>query len=459
MGTWATLGVVAAMVLVIPALAATASAAPAAAAGPATAASASTSQQWAYGGQKWVNISAQIGNATYQSHAFFGWQVVYTATNTSAGTVELEAQRTMGADLFAQYNGSRIVGNLSVQGHESETGFANLSTTAQVYENGSAVSAVGIDNASSQGAANLTESYSLSAGGKTASGHLDVQGNSHSAVSFSPSFGLVPWNVTPGQSWNSSATYTADAAWSLAYQWSNTGLFGFNSSGSGSPNGSVTGTGSVALSGTDLGTVTLANGRTVPVIAIALTGPFDDVDGFILVPHGFEIFDGGAHAWGSGALGTEAVATDRLDLAIDAPHHSIEVVASATSYSGQDNTLASSGTLTTANQEAAPAPSSAVVQGQPESVADAQHNAACLAGGCGSGGASGAASSILVVGLVVGLVAVLIVGTVGVVEYRAWSRRKSGGHLVGGYSQQVTSSQGLPPPQGPTPPSPPTGGA
>jgi hypothetical protein len=457
MGMWATLGVVAAMVLVIPVLAATASAAPAPAAGPATAASVSTSQQWAYGGQKWVNISAQIGNATYQSHAFFGWQVVYTATNTSAGTVELEAQRTMGADLFAQYNGSRIDGNLSVQGHESDTGFANLSTNAQVYVNGTAVSGVGIDNASSQGAANLTESYSLTAAGKTASGHLTVRGTSHSDVAFSRSFGVVPWNVTPGESWNSSATYTANAAWSLAYQWSNSGLFGFNSSGSGSPNGSVTGTGSVALSGTDLGTVTLANGRTVPVIAIAVTGPFDDVDGFILVPHGFEIFDSGAHAWGSGALGTEAVATDRLDLAIDGPHRSIEVVASATSYQGQDNTLASSGTLTTANDAAAPAPSSAVVQGQPETVADAQHNAACLSGGCG-GGASGAASSILPL-LVVGLVAVAVVGTVGVVEYRAWSRRKSGGHLVGGYSQQVASSQGLPPPQGPSPPSPPSGGA
>jgi hypothetical protein len=452
----ATIGVVAVMVLVIPVLAATASASPVVAGGATSSVSASTSQQWAYGGQKWVNVSAQLGNATYQSHAFFGWQVVYTATNTSAGTVELEAQRTMGADLFAQYNGPRVSGNLSIQGHETETGFANLSANAQVYENGTAVSAVGLDNASAHGASNLTESFSLTTGGKTATGDLDVHGSSQSAVSFSPSFGLVPWNVTTGATWNSSATYTASGAWTLAYQWSLTGLLGNTANGSGNPNGNVTGTGSVSLLGDDLGSVTLANGRTVPVIAIQITGPFDDVDGFILVPHGFEIFDAGTHAWAAGALGSEAVATDRLDLALDAPGHSVEVVASATSYSGTDTSLATSDSVTATTSMASASPSTAVVQGQPESVPTAQHDASCLQSVCG--GANGAAGSILPL-LVVGLVAVAVVGSVGVIEYRAWSRRKSGGQLVGGYSQQVPSSQGLPPPpQGPMPPSPPSGG-
>ncbi len=404
-----------------------------------------------------MNVSAQLGNATYQSHAFFGWQVIYTATNTSAGTVELEAQRTMAADLFAQYNGARASGNLSIQGHESETGFANLSATAQVYENGTPVSAVGIDNASARGASNLTESYSLTYLGKTASGHLDARGSSQSAVSFSPSFGLVPWNLTTGATWNSTAAYTASGTWSLAYQWSNSGLFGVNSSGSGNPNGSVTGTGTVTLIGTDLGTVTLANGRTVPVIAIQITGPFDDVDGFILVPHGFEIFGAGGHVFAGANIGSESVATDRLDLALNAPTHSVQVVASATSYQGEDESLASSATVTATASQAGPTPSQATVQGQPESVATAQYDASCLQGSCGGGSTGGVAGSILPL-LVVGLVAVAAVGSVGVVEYRSWSRRKSGGRLVGGYSQQVPSSQGLPPPQGPTPPSPPSGG-
>jgi len=460
MGTWATLGVVVAMVLVIPVLAATAGAAPVAPAGPTTAAIAagSASQQWAYGGQKWVNVSVQVGNASYQSHAFFGWQVIYTATNTSNSTVELEAQRTMAADLFAQFNGSHVSGNLSVRGHESETGFANLSTTAQVYENGTPTSAVGLTNASTQASANLSEAYSLTVAGHTASGHLSVQGSSQSAVAFTPSFGLVPWNVAPNTTWNSSAMYAASGSWSIAYQWANVGLFGTTANGSGNPTGSVSGTGNVSLSGADLGNITLANGRTVPVIAIVVAGPFDDVDGFILVPHAFAIFGAGAHAWAHGSLAAEDVATDRLDLALDAAHHRAQVLASASSYQGTDDSLAPSGSAALTTQSAAPSPSSALVQGQPETVPAAQHAAACLQTGCS--GANGAAGSILPL-LVVGLVAVAVVGTVGVVEYRAWSRRKSGGQLVGGYSQQVPASvQGIPPPpSGPTPPNPPSGGA
>ncbi|HEV8049741.1 MAG TPA: hypothetical protein VGP88_04015, partial [Thermoplasmata archaeon] len=461
---WATLGVVAAMVLVIPVLAATAGAAPVAAAGPTTAATlnASASQQWAYGGQKWVNVSLQVGNATYQSHAFFGWQVIYTATNTSNSTVELEAQRTMAADLFAQFNGSHVSGNLSVRGVESETGFANLSTTAQVDENGTPTSAIGLTNASTEASANLTESYSLSAGSHSASGHLNVQGSSMSAVSFAPSFGLVPWNVAPNVTWNSSAMYTASGSWSIAYQWANAGIFGTSANGSGNPSGSVTGTGTVSLTGADLGTVTLANGRTVPVIALAVTGPFDDVDGFILVPHSFEIFGAGDHAWAHGSLAAEDVATDRLDLGLDVVHHRAQVVATASSYQGTDDSLASSGSATMTTASSAPSPSTAVVQAQPESVPAAQHDAACLQAEChGASGAAGSVLPLLVVGLVVGLIAVAIIGTVGVVEYRAWSRRKSGGQLVGGYSQQVPSSvTGIPPPpQGPTPPGPPSGGA
>jgi hypothetical protein len=455
MGMLATLGVVAVMVLVVPVLAATAGASPVPGAGPTTATNATASEQWAYGGQKWVNVSAQFGNATYQSHAFLGWQVIYTATNTSTGTVELEAQRTLGADLFAQYSGSKVSGNLSVRGHETETGFANLSATAQVYENGTPTLAIGLLNASARGASNLTESYSLTLGQSTASGHLDVSGTSKSSVSFAPAFGLVPWNVAPNVSWNSTAAYTASGAWALSYQWGATGFLGGTASGSGSPNASVAGTGTVALSGTDLGTVTLANGQTTPVIALVVTGPFDDVDGFILVPHGFEIFGTGVHAWDDHALAAEAIATERLDIALDVLHHRFQVVASAASYQGADDSLAPSATVTATTQAATPAPSSAVVQGQPESVADAEQQSSCLQAGCGP--ATGAAGSLLPF-LLVGLVAVAVIGTVGVVEYRAWSRRKSGGQLVGGYSQQVPS-QGLPPPQGPSPPSPPSGRA
>jgi hypothetical protein len=464
--TLATLGVVVVLAMVLPALAAAASGSPVAPASPTSAAtttSASATQQWAYGGAKWVNVSLQLGNASYASHAFFGWQVVYTATNTSNGSVELEAQRTMGASLFASFcapncTAPRTAGNLSIRGHETDTGFANLTSLSQVYVNGTATAAVGIDNASSTGSAALNESYSLTTAGRTGTGHLAVTGSSHGAVSFAPSLGLVPWNVTPNETWNSSAAYVASGAWALNYQFSSSPLVGPATSGSGNPTGNASGTGTVDLMGADLGTVTLANGRTVPVIAIAITGPFDDVDGFILVPHGFEIFGTGHHDWDDHAFGAQAVATSRLDVALDTTGHRFQVVASATSYAGSDSTLSPGTSVPSASPTTSSPTASALVQGQPETVASAQKASTCLTTSCTT---TTSAAGFLLPFLLVGLVAAAVIGTVGVVEYRAWARRRSGGgQLVGGYSQQVPSSPGLPPPPtGPTPPMPPSGGA
>jgi hypothetical protein len=463
----ATLGVVAVLAMVLPAFAAAAQGSAVAPPGTTSAtltASGSATQQWAYGGSKWVNVSVQLGNVSYDSHAFFGWQVVFTATNTSNTTVELEAQRTMAASLFANYcspscTSPTTTGNLSIRGQETDTGFANVSTNAQVYENGTATSAVGLDNASSSGSATLNESYSLTIGSHSANGHLTVSGSSHGAVSFAPSLGIVPWNAAPNVTWNSSAAYVASGAWALSYQYGGTSLLGTTVSGSGNPSGNVTGTGTVDLVGADLGTVTLANGRTVPVIAIGITGPFDDVDGFLLVPHGFEIFAAGHHDWDAHSFGAEAVATSRLDIVLDATGHRFQVVASATSYAGSDTSVGQDSSVASIAPSATAAPNAtAVIQGQPETVAQAQQASVCLTTACSA--TTSSAGSILPF-LLVGLVAVVLVGTVGVVEYRAWSRRKSGGgRLVGGYSQQVPTSQGLPPPpQGPAPPMPPSGGA
>jgi hypothetical protein len=194
------------------------------------------------------------------------------------------------------------------------------------------------------------------------------------------------------------------------------------------------------------------------VIAVAITGPFDDVDGFLLVPHGFEIFGVGHHDWDDHSFGAQQVATSRLDIALDATGHRFQVLASATSYAGSDTSLLSARTVASTGPVSPNPPGGTVVQGQPETVADAQHASTCLTTNCAV--TTSAAGSVLPF-LLVGLVAVVIVGTVGVVEYRSWSRRKNGGgQLIGGYSQQVPPSANLPPPPtGPTPPTPPSGRA
>ena len=204
-----------------------------------------------------------------------------------------------GRPLRAVDGARALTGNLSIQGHESDTGFANLSATAQVYENGTARER-GRDRQRllARGASNLTESYSLTYLGKTASGHLDARGSSQSAVAFTPSLGLVPWNARPNGTWNSTAAYIASGAWSLAYQSAGTRPLRGRRQRLRHPERQRHGHRDGRPRRADLGTVTLANGRTVPVIAIGITGPFDDVDGFLLVPHGFEIFGAGHHVLG-----------------------------------------------------------------------------------------------------------------------------------------------------------------
>ncbi len=426
MGTWAVIGVAVLAMLVLPGLASTASASP-------VPLGSSTSQQWAYGAQKWLNESFTTPNGTYASEAFFGWQVVYTATNTSATTVMLEAQRTMAGSFTAQLcaptcANATAQGTLSIAGHETDAGFVNLTTVASVYQNGSAVPAVGLLNAHSESVGNISEAlqYSYQGIGTTwaASQSLYVSGSAHAQVNFTTALGLVPYNLTVGQGWNSSAAFTAAGAWAINATWARTTVFGQHLSGAPSASSTLTASGTVALWGSDIGSITLANGQTVPVIVLAWTGPFDDLDGVILVPHAYDLFGAGEATYSSDALGAQTVATANVDLYVD-DHHHLHVVAAAASYLAADDTLATQSTPAAAPAPAASA-SPTTVQAQPESVAMAQQSAGCLLGNCGSapGGAS-AGLGPLGVAVLVGLVVAVVVGSVSVIEYRVWARKRA----------------------------------
>ncbi|HEV2166101.1 MAG TPA: hypothetical protein VGS23_03865, partial [Thermoplasmata archaeon] len=77
--------------------------APAASASPVTEAGAAAPHQWAFGGQRWANLTVSFNGGTFTSRAYFGEHVVLTETNTSATTRQIEGVRTVGASYFAQY--------------------------------------------------------------------------------------------------------------------------------------------------------------------------------------------------------------------------------------------------------------------------------------------------------------------------------------------------------------------
>ncbi len=425
-GTWAVIGVAVLAMLVLPGLASTASASP-------VPLGSSASQQWAYGAQKWFNQSVTMPNGTYNSQAYFGWQVIFTATNTSATTVMLEAQRTMAGSFSAQLcapgcTNATAQGTLSISGVETDAGFANLTTAATVDENGSPVAAVGLLNAHSQSSGNISEAlqYSFQGAGKTwaASQSLYVSGSAHAQLNFTTALGLIPYNLTAGQSWNSSAAFTAAGAWAINATYVRDTVFGQNLTGSPSASSSVTSSGTVALWGSDVGSITLQNGQTVPVLVLAWTGPFDDLDGVILVPHAYNLFGATEQSYASDELGAQTVATASVDVYVDASHH-LHFVAAAASYLAADTTLATQATATARPTPSASA-SPSTVQAQPESVAVAQHSAGCLTGACPSN-PSGNSAGVGILGgaVLVGLIAAVVVGSVSVIEYRVWARKRA----------------------------------
>ncbi|MCI4367766.1 MAG: hypothetical protein L3K08_08440 [Thermoplasmata archaeon] len=293
-------------------------------------------QQWAYAGQHWLNASVTTPHGEYQLSEHFGWTLVYTLTNTSNSTFTLEGQRTMGLDYHAALCApscahSTSAVDLSVVGEERETGFANFTTNASVDENGTIAPALGLLDSQSAAQASLNESMN---GTRTNLGisysggaQVDVSGSAHTQATFTPALGLIPWTLAPGLTWNSSAAFAASGGFALQYAFD---LHGPNGSvnGSGTPSGQMNRSGEVDLLGTDLGNLTLAGGQTTAVIALAwVAGPFDAVDGVILLPHGFEIFGAGPHPWGGNAPGAQSVLTSRFDVVSDLLHHRLRVAA------------------------------------------------------------------------------------------------------------------------------------
>ncbi|MFI5418595.1 MAG: hypothetical protein ACHQ2Y_06850 [Candidatus Lutacidiplasmatales archaeon] len=413
--------------LALPSMTAAASPAPTGA-GP-TAASISPflqSQSWAYGGQRWVNATPNTGNATITIHGYFGWDVVFTAVNTSASTVSLEAQRVMGASLFEQFcspscSAPTRSANVTVVGWESDAAFTNLSYLASVDVNGIAVPAVGVVNASASTSGGINESFSFSQhmpmGLRSASANLHVTGQADEALTFSPVLGVLPTTLTPGESWNSSSVGTAVGSASGTYAFASRGPMGGNASGRGSPSYNVTGRGNVSVSGNDLGTITLGSGATVPQLSIQSSGPFDLVDGVFFLPHSYNLFGPVKHEWDGREVGALSVATSRLDVAFDATQRGLRIVAAASSYGSNSSSLPSEARPTsggTVGESASPASGPGVlVQAQPESVPQAQQNQQCLLGRCNAApGASGARplASLIAGGLLVGLI-VLTVGS------------------------------------------------
>ncbi|HEV2519210.1 MAG TPA: hypothetical protein VGX00_01125 [Thermoplasmata archaeon] len=409
--TIATLAVLGAML--IPALA------PVAGAAPLTPANAGSPITWAFGGQRWVNTSVQFGNATFTSRAFFAEHVMITLTNTSATTRELEGVRTIGVSYFAEVCRPNCAhpnasANLTLRAWQQVVAFVNLTTNATVYERtssqsngtnvtaGVAVPALGVLNASSAARGQLNETFALTRGATSiASASLGVSRHASMEVAFDPALGLVPWNVSAGQTWNSSSAFTASGGWNDSYGFADS-LHGVSHHGTGSSSGAVSRTGVESVRGKDLGNVTLGGHTSARVIVLGFVGPFALADGAFVTTAEADLFGGTTVRWTSESYTAAQASTSAIDVVLDRAHRASQTAAVSAAASLGSTPLGATSVASVATPSAATTDSNNSVQEQPESPQSAQQASQCLVGGCAtpSGFPTGAAVLIGVVGAV-----------------------------------------------------------
>jgi hypothetical protein len=362
--------------------------------------------QWAYGAQENVSFTVTTNGSTFTVNGQFGYQVIFTRTNTSNFTYQLESQRTVAFNFTADFCSGvcgtppSVMVDLSVKAYEQDTGFANVTTQGTVYENGTAVPAVAIEDVSSQVRAALSEALTATAhtlkGTYSASQSFDANLTDVASAQFTPALGLLPYAPAPstGSVWNASAAYAISGEASGAWSAQSVGVYGVLHSSSGNISGSDAASGTINVYGRDLGTITLRDGRTLPVIALNIVGPFSVREGTIWVPTSGDLWAQTQGRLQGFALASIGTSTDRLDVDYGAHGH-LELGASSTGFTPTPGAATASATggpggVSVASQvPPGPNPAGAEVQAQPETVAQAQSAANCMVNGCGPASSTG----------------------------------------------------------------------
>jgi hypothetical protein len=352
-------------------------------------------------------------NGSYAEHYYFAWKVVFTQTNTSNTTFQLEAQRTVIGVLYAGGTYNAASANLTVMGWQLETGFANFTTTGTVttVPNGTSVPAVAMSNEHGWGSGNITEVFSASwigIGGaqKTGYWYASVAASAMAQVSLQPALGLFPIAPYTGEMWNSMSSFNSSAEYTVAWHsYANTPWFSWSSTNTVGPV-NLQGSGTVFLTGADYGT-RVFGGVTAAVIGIALSGngfSFSNHEGIILLPTQGNLFgSGGSTSSGAPSTpGTQAFGTSDIDVSLANANHG-GIIAASSSY-GSSSVWGSTSTASVGASSIQPKATSTTgtVQGYPMTVSAAQ--AWCLYN-CPAGAKPNGAA----------IVAVLVIATVAVI--------------------------------------------
>jgi hypothetical protein len=250
---------------------------------------------WAYGAVRSVSFEGNAGLLwTYQGNATYGYSVILDQTNLTTEAFELGVNRTMGAALSIEYcqpncKSPTETASISYRAWEATDEWANFTTAGTVYESGTPVAAIALNNSHSDVAGSLVDR----AIGPHNSYFLSINATSTASVAFTSPLGLLPDTLTPGVHWNDTSAYTASGDYLLNFYYNHTGaLDNSQTVGPSSVSGSVNATGNVSVAGS-VGTANVnLGGTSFQNVSLAVFGPFSVREGFILVPAQADLFGG-----------------------------------------------------------------------------------------------------------------------------------------------------------------------
>lgn len=278
-----------------------------------------SSVSWAYAGWSSTTSSGSFSNGMgsfeYQVHAFYGWDVAYTQTNTSASTFEVHGQRVVLTALFAQFcqpscgASGASVQNLSVLGHQDQSTYANLTSLGTVDLNGTTAPALAMQNDAGVSTSNLTSLSTFQGAGPSANCPPPPSGGGSApppcppppsvngwtywssettaqlGVDFAQPLGMVPTVSVAGDSWDAATNYTYSSSTSQLIHVCQQVNGGPGPCGSAAPTWAFDMNGTLGLLGGDLGPITLQGGLVAQQDTFGLmAAPFAVWDSLFLVP-------------------------------------------------------------------------------------------------------------------------------------------------------------------------------
>ena len=305
---------------------------------------------WSYGVEKWFNFTSPMANGVHTIHAYMAWYTVFNLTNLSSPVFQLSVERTVLSNFTAQYCAPDCVSpdlqvNLSHATYEHAVGYVNVTRAGVVYENGTAVPAFAVLNASATANAVAVSSSEIwvvtPQGVRHVTEEFHAAGQAQARLSFDPALGLLPLTLSVGDTWNATSAYEGQGNWSVVWSYEKTNASGAITTLSGVPAGSLNVTGGVTVDGAVVGSMTLPGGTVLPAITLDFSSNLQVLDGMIFLPRGANFFDGpGGHPWDGYRMGFAMMETHRLAVQFMGEAASFRLSAATSLFGTSDTTPA-----------------------------------------------------------------------------------------------------------------------